>query len=92
MITFDDAKRQVNLKKHGLDFVGCEAVLDSPVLTQEDARERYGERRWNLIGWLRGQFVHLTYAERGETLHVISLRKATPHEIRQYRKTFSKNT
>ena len=92
MITFDDAKRQVNLKKHGFDFVGCEAVLDSPVLTQEDACVRYGERRWNLIGWLRGQFVHLTYTERGETLHVISLRKATPHEIRQYRKTFSKNT
>ncbi len=91
MITWDESKRQENLRKHKMDFVGCEAVFDHPVATQEDSREVYGEQRINLIGWLRGQCVHLTYTDRGEMLHAISLRKATSHEIRQYRKTFSKH-
>ncbi|MBL8248616.1 MAG: BrnT family toxin [Candidatus Competibacter sp.] len=91
MITWDEPKRLENLRKHEMDFVGCEAVFDHPVLTQEDTRDAYGEQRMNLIGWLHGQWVHLTYIERNERLHAISLRKATPHELRQYRKTFSKH-
>ena len=33
----------------------------------------------------------MTYTERGDDLHVISLREATPHEIRRYRQDLSKN-
>lgn len=91
MITFDEIKRQANLKKHGLDFVGCEAVFDQPVVSQEDASQDYGEQRLIVIGWLRGQWIHLTYTERGDALHVISLRKATRHELIEYRKAVSKN-
>lgn len=61
MITGDESKRQENLRKHEMDFVGCEAVFDHPVATQEDSRDAYGKQRINLIGWLRGQWVHLTY-------------------------------
>ena len=44
----------------------------------------YGEMRINLLGLLFGQVVHMTYTERGEDLHVISLRTATTHETRYY--------
>ena len=45
----------------------------------------YGEQRMNLLGWLQGRVVHMTYTERGEDdLHVISLREATKHEARYY--------
>ena len=44
----------------------------------------YGEQRINLLGWVAGQVVHMTYTERGEDLHIISLRKATKHEARYY--------
>ncbi len=91
MITWDEQKRQENRRKHGLDFAGCDAVFDHPVFTMDDRREAYHEQRINLIGWLNGQFVHLTYTERGDDLHVISLREATPHEIRRYRQYLSKN-
>lgn len=37
MVLWDDQKRQANLKRHGLDFEGCEEVFDNPVVTQEDA-------------------------------------------------------
>jgi uncharacterized protein len=84
MVTWDEPKRRRNIKDRGLDFVGCESVFDGPIITQEDDRLAYGEQRINLIGLLAGQVVHMTYTERGDDLHVISLRKATKHETRYY--------
>jgi uncharacterized DUF497 family protein len=84
MPTWDEAKRLRNIKIHGLDFAGCEAVFQGPVLTWDDDRQAYGELRINLLGWLDGTVVHLTYTERGDDLHIISLRKAEKHEIRRY--------
>ena len=84
MATWDDRKRQSNLKKHELDFVGCEAVFDGPVVAWDDDRETCGELRINLLGWLHGTMVHMTYTERGDDFHVISLRKAVKHEIRYF--------
>jgi uncharacterized DUF497 family protein len=75
-----------NLRAHGLDFVGCEAIFDSPMMSLEDTREAYGEPRLNAFGFLNGEVVHLTYTERGENLRVISLRKAEKHEIRIFAK------
>ncbi len=84
MPTWDEAKRRKNLREHGLDFEGCEALFDGPVVVFEDKRDRYGELRLNAIGWLQGQVVHLTYTERDDDFHVISLRKAEKHEVRNY--------
>jgi uncharacterized protein len=33
MPTWTEAKRAINIKAHGLDFVGCDEVFDSPILT-----------------------------------------------------------
>ena len=37
MPTWDETKRNLNIRKHGLDFVGCEAIFDAPVSVTEDA-------------------------------------------------------
>jgi len=84
MITWDEPKRRANLRDHGLDFAGCEAVFDGPVISEEDARLAYGEQRINVIGFLRCAVVFMTYTERGGDLHVISLRRATRHEIKLF--------
>ncbi|MEA1053524.1 BrnT family toxin [Lamprobacter modestohalophilus] len=89
MITWDEAKRRANLANRGLDFADADALFDYPVVTWEDDRESYGEQRMNLLGWLHGVLVHMTYTERGDALHVISLRRAEKHEIRRYAQTFS---
>jgi uncharacterized DUF497 family protein len=89
VVTWDERKRQANLRHHGLDFEGCETVFDEPVVTVEDARLAYGEQRINLLGWLKARVVHMTYTERGDDLHVISLREATKHEARYYFKVLS---
>ena len=89
MPTWDEAKRLRNIKSHGLDFIGCEAVFDSSVVSWEDDREAYGEQRLNLLGWLHGVVVHMTFTERGDEPHIISLRKAEKHEIKRYAKEVS---
>jgi uncharacterized protein len=89
VVTWDERKRQTNLRDHGLDFDGCAAVFDHPIVTVEDWRLAFGEQRINLLGWLGDRVVHMTCTERGENLHVISLREATKHEARYYFKVLS---
>lgn len=45
-VTWDEAKRTENLRKHGLDFLDAESVFDGPTVTLEDDRFDYGEQRW----------------------------------------------
>lgn len=79
------------MRRHGLDFAGCEAVFDHPVITREDDRDVYSEQWINLLGWLDGRIVHMTYTKRGDALHVISLCQATTREAHHYQKVFSRD-
>ncbi len=85
MLTWDEAKRKLNLKNHGFDFAGCDAIWDHFTVTREDKRQDYGEARQVCFGLLAGEVVVLVYAERSQRTHVISLRKAEKHEARYYR-------
>jgi uncharacterized protein len=84
MITWDEQKRHANLAKHGLDFVGAEAIFDDFMLIFEDDREAYGEARYFALGIKSGRVVALIYTERGEQVRLISLRKATTYEQARY--------
>ena len=90
MIEWDETKRLENVEKHGLDFDGADAVFDHPVLTNEDTRTDYGEVRMNLLGWLDGAVVHMTYVERKEGIRIVSLRRATRNETRTYFQNLSR--
>jgi uncharacterized protein len=50
VVTWDEEKRQANIRRHGLDFAGCDAVFDHPVVTVEDSRVAHGEQRIHLMG------------------------------------------
>ena len=82
--TWDESKRRKNIKDHGLDFLGCEAMWDSFTITREDVRQAYGEKRLVTFGLLEGSVAVLVYTERRAGPHVISLRKAEKHETRYY--------
>ena len=84
MTTWDERKRGKNIKNHGLDFTGCEAIWDNFTITREDVRRAYGEKRLVTFGLLEGDVVVLVYAERRTGPHIISLRKAEKHETRYY--------
>lgn len=42
---WDPAKRETNLRKHGIDFVDAVRMFEGLVLEREDRRRDYGERR-----------------------------------------------
>jgi len=50
MNTWDEAKRRRNLQDHGIDFFDLEGFFSGDLLTREDTREAYGERRYQSIG------------------------------------------
>jgi uncharacterized DUF497 family protein len=84
MITYDESKRLLNLKKHYLDFIGCEAVFAGITLTREDKCENYGEMRFQTLGLWHDIVVFIVHTPRGEHEHIISIRKAEKHEQRIY--------
>jgi len=55
-MSYDPAKRKLNLRKHGLDLAECEPVFDEPMLTREDDRYAYGEQRLISLGWLKSRW------------------------------------
>ena len=84
MATWNEAKRRRNIKDHGLDFEGCEAIWDHFTITREDIRRAYGENRLVAFGLLKGEVVVMVYTERHAGPHIISLRRAEKHEARYY--------
>lgn len=91
MLTWDEAKRKQNIKNHGLDFAGCDAIWDHFTVTREDRRQDYGEARQVCFGLLTGEVVVMVYTDRLQGPHVISLRKAEKHEARYYRQVAKEN-
>jgi uncharacterized DUF497 family protein len=78
--SWDEKKREANLKDHGLDFVDAEKVFEGPTFTYEDDRFEYEEQRFLTLGFLSGVTVSIVHTETEDEIRVISLRKATANE------------
>ncbi len=84
---WDEAKNRANIKKHGFDFADAEEIFRGPILVRPDTREDYGEERWIGIGMIRSRIAFVAFAaEREDTIHIISLRKADHEERKEYEK------
>ncbi len=79
--TWHESKRVTNLEKHGFDFALAEQVFKGPTMTLEDARDYKGEQRFNTTGFLGIAIVTICHTETDDDIHIISMRKAQPHEI-----------
>ena len=84
MVSWDSAKRAKNLKDHGIDLAELACIFDSPMVTVEDERENYGEKRLQSLAWFRERVVFLVWTERDESARVISCRYGDKHEARAY--------
>ena len=78
--TWDEAKRESNLRNHALDFVDAAEVFERETFTYQDDRFDYGEERFVTLGVLRGGIVSIVHTETPKRIHIISFRKATKHE------------
>ena len=83
-IDWDEAKRQANLRKHGLDFSDAEEAFSAITHTVEDRRFSYGEQRFVTLGLLRDIVVVITHTEARDRIRIISMRKATRNEEALY--------
>jgi len=81
---WDEAKRQQNLSKHGLDFLDADLVLESPYRLEVDS-ERSGERRRQAFAYVFEVLTVLTVVYLpGDTLRIISFRPANRREREKY--------
>jgi uncharacterized protein len=67
LITFDEIKRQSNIVKHGIDFIGAEAAFVGVTITRTDFREDYGEQRLQTLAMMDGVVVFIVHVARGDT-------------------------
>ena len=84
MITWDENKRQENLRKHGIDFADLEAVFDYPMLSEEDSDAGYHEIRLNSLGLFRWDVVVMIWTPRADNARIISCRYGDKHETQKY--------
>jgi len=82
--TWDEAKRQSNIKKHGIDFADVPPMFDSDVFTIEDTRFDYGETRYITFGLLSYRVIVVAHTDQDGVIRIISARKATKDEEKLY--------
>ena len=87
---WDEAKNETNIRDHKIDLADVPPVFDCPMLAELDEREDYGEDRWIGIGLLGNIPVVVVFTERqGDTIRIISARKANRHERRKFREAIA---
>ena len=81
---WDNNKARANLRKHQVDFADAVAVFsDDFAITIED--DHPDEERFVTIGMdSLGRILVVVYTWRGESIRLISARKATKNEQKQY--------
>jgi len=84
VVEWDEDKAAANLRKHGVDFADAATVLeDEAALTMPDDHPE--EDRWVTLGMdTLGRVLVVVYTWREDEPRLISARKATRTERRQY--------
>ncbi|SAL86462.1 hypothetical protein AWB74_07712 [Caballeronia arvi] len=83
-ITFDPAKNGSNLAKHGVELSLAARIDWSDVWFDVDDRADYLELREIGYALIDGRLYCVVYTQRGDKMHVISLRKANRREVKRY--------
>ena len=72
-----------------MDFADAHKVFEEPLIVNLDDREDYGEERWIGIGVMDMRIVVTVFTEPDEDIiRIISLRKATGNERKQYEQAY----
>ena len=83
-ITFDPEKNERNIRERNLSFELASKFDYDTALYLEDTRRNYGEKRMRGFGYIGNRLHVLVFTMRGETMRVISLRKANAKEVKWY--------
>ena len=86
---WDENKNQKNVLKHKMDFADAVHIfIDENRIEKLDARRNYNEDRWQTLGITEFGILVIIYTERnnGNTIRIISARKANKKERQYYTK------
>lgn len=83
---WDAGKARANPEKHGVSFADAATVFGDPLsLTIEDVHHSEGESRFLTLGRSRAaRMLVVVHTDRDNRIRLISARKATPREVRDY--------
>lgn len=83
-IEWDPGKAVTNLRKHRVRFADAATVFDDPLLETVADPDGEGETRYVSLGRdASGIALVVVWTERGETLRLISARRASPAEAKR---------
>jgi len=90
LFTWDSEKAEQNIRKHGVSFELAQTVFDDPLQLSVPDAKLHNEERWVTIGRSAGMktlvvvHTHRMIEDNREITRIISARKATKKEVRQY--------
>lgn len=86
-INWDPKKAETNYRKHKIRFSDAETVLFDPMALTVDDQNVDREKRFVTVGSdALGRVLVVVYTYRGDSIRIISARKATPRERKYYEK------
>jgi len=82
---FDPTKAKSNKKKHDVSFADAEGIFYDPLALHQQDIDYEDEERFVAIGMGNaGMVVVVVYTRRGKEIRLISARRATRREVKQY--------
>ena len=87
IVTWDPNKAEINFRKHKIRFSDAEMALYDPFSMTLEEHVVATEQRFVTVGSdAVGRIIAVVYSYRADTIRLISARKATPAERKQYEK------
>ena len=81
---FDETKSAANRLKHGIDFVEAQALWAGERIVQLPSPSPSGEERFIVTGEIGAKLWTAVVVYRGETIRLISVRRARIAEVKSY--------
>ncbi len=81
---WDEAKRRINLAKHGLDFEVVAGLDWQSAVIRPGLRFQYGEDRFRAFCILNDELFSVAYTMRANVTRILSFRRANRKERKLY--------
>jgi uncharacterized DUF497 family protein len=82
---WDDTKAASNHRRHKITFEQAREVFADPFIIEwTDEGQDKREQRFNALGMVENRLLFVAYTMRGDTIRIISARRAEPFERRRY--------
>ena len=81
---WDENKNNINIAKHGIDFVDAKEIWQGKILELESSQLHHGEKRIIAIGMYKEYYITVIYTLRNNVRRLISARKARRNEQKNY--------